>query len=113
MPPTKVTMSLADANSPLSPMAIQQNMKIANDSRLITTMIAGAVTGILGLTGKWGFLAFVCAHLFTSAALLTRMGGSPNKYFISAWSYWGESIMGNLLIFILMWTLFYGIVFIY
>ncbi|GAA6003817.1 Emc6p [Rhodotorula paludigena] len=79
-----------------------------------TACIAGATAGLLGLTNLAGF-AFFLASSVTVGALyaLANCGAQPSRYFLKSSEPLVAGTLGNCFSFILFWTLFYSLVYIY
>ncbi|OMJ16252.1 ER membrane protein complex subunit 6 [Smittium culicis] len=87
---------------------------LANINTLVVWAI-GAAAGILGLTSYKGFIFFAVFWLLNSAILIAfKCGFKHQLYFKDALSelVYG-SAFGSLLTYILVWTLFYGLIYIY
>ncbi|TFY77087.1 hypothetical protein EWM64_g6923 [Hericium alpestre] len=90
------------------------NATLVNNIKFISSCFAGAVAGILGLENSLGFLLFVVSTLFTSACLfVVNFKGQPKKYAPGGISDLLNPGQENVSSFILVWTLFYGIVHVY
>jgi len=89
-----------------------------NNSRLyiikfLSSCFAGAVAGILGLENALGFAVFVLSTLLTSACLYVKCKGRPAKYIPGGWWELVHPGQENIFSFVLVWTLFFGIVHVY
>lgn len=80
-------------------------------------MVAGAAaSGIIGVTGSQGFIAYVLLHLLVSAALLAKMKYTPGEYLHNQTSAAGFLLSGlgdNIVMWILVWTFAYALVHFY
>ncbi|KZV85993.1 hypothetical protein EXIGLDRAFT_653585 [Exidia glandulosa HHB12029] len=75
---------------------------------------AGAVAGTLGLETWRGFAVFALASAFGAAIVVAvNCKGRPKAYFQGGAFELANPGQDNLMSFILMWTLFYGIVHVY
>ncbi|KAF7316910.1 ER membrane protein complex subunit 6 [Mycena chlorophos] len=82
--------------------------------KFFSSCFAGAVAGILGLQNWAGFALFVVASLFTSLCIYTiNCQGKPARFIPSGWSGLLNPGQENISTFILVWTLFFGIVHVY
>ncbi|KAF9035909.1 hypothetical protein BJ165DRAFT_1533387 [Panaeolus papilionaceus] len=102
-----------------------------NNVKFISACFTGAAAGILGLQNFQGFLFFIASTLLTSAlTYVINLNGRPSRYLVgfhqAAAAKPGPSPGGlaslsgalellnpgqdNAFTFVLMWTLFYGIV---
>jgi len=91
---------------------------IANSSLLtvkfISACFAGAVAGILGLENWHGFGLFGLATLVSSLAIyFINCRGKPGKYVQGGTMELVNPGQDNVFAFILVWTLFYGVVHVY
>lgn len=82
--------------------------------KFISACFAGAAAGILGLTNWLGFGLFLLSILFTASSInLINCTEKPYKYVRGGWSEILNPGQDNMFTFVLMWTLFYGIVHVY
>ena len=58
-----------------------QNDRTLTSTRLLTTVTAGVVAGILGFDGAIGILFYILVDLFVGIALLARFGFKADPYF--------------------------------
>ena len=94
--------------------AAAHNAKGIDRIRSFMGIVSGCVAGVLGLTGLEGLLCFIILHLTISFALLGKM-----KFDLRSYS--RQSMIGFILSdlqkcgmsFMLFWTLFYGVVFLF
>ncbi|EGO02134.1 hypothetical protein SERLA73DRAFT_177915 [Serpula lacrymans var. lacrymans S7.3] len=88
--------------------------QVLTSVKFISSCFAGAVAGILGLENWLGFALFITSTLFTSFVIYAvNCKGRPAKYISGGM---GELInpgQDNVFTFILVWTLFFGIVHVY
>ncbi|KAF8625020.1 hypothetical protein AX15_005591 [Amanita polypyramis BW_CC] len=94
---------------------IYQPNVVANSSLLtikfISACFTGAVAGILGWENWFGFVLFLFATLFTTLCIyFINCHGNPGKYMQGGLSELVNPGQDNIFAFILVWTLFYGIV---
>ena len=99
----------------VSPENLGNNQKIVQYSRTFLSIIAGCVTGVLGLTGSQGFLCYTVLYALISLALFMRMkfdlsGHLPGN---NLPGFLLDGITGQALSFLLFWTLSYALVHIY
>ncbi|KAF9030459.1 hypothetical protein BDZ89DRAFT_1064661 [Hymenopellis radicata] len=82
--------------------------------KFLSACFAGAVAGILGLENWTGFALFLVSTLFTSFCIHTiNCRGAPSKYLPRGVSDLINPGQDNAFTFVLVWTLFYGIVHVY
>jgi len=82
--------------------------------KFLSACFSGAVAGVLGLENWRGFALFAGATLLTAAFLFfINCKGRPANYFQAG--LWDLASPGqdNIFSFILVWTLFFGIVHVY
>ena len=82
-------------------------------SRLFVAILSGAASGILGIEGLAGFVAFFAATLLLSLGMYLNVGCDPKPYFKKGGDVWTEGVGQALMSYVLFWTLFYDIVHIY
>ncbi|KAI0071836.1 hypothetical protein K474DRAFT_1629950, partial [Panus rudis PR-1116 ss-1] len=92
------------------PPNVQYNASKLYTVKFLSSCFAGAVAGILGLENWRGFALFLLSVLFTSACLYIKAKGRPAKYFPGGLWELVNPGQENIFSFILVWTLFYGIV---
>ncbi|GJE87504.1 Rab5-interacting family protein [Phanerochaete sordida] len=97
----------------LYPPNVQYNAGRIYTIKFISACLAGAVAGTLGLESWLGFGLFLLSTLFTSACLYVKCKAKPAKFM--AGGFWELVNPGqeNMFSFLLVWTLFYGIVHVY
>ncbi|GAA5919598.1 hypothetical protein JCM1841_001070 [Sporobolomyces salmonicolor] len=79
-----------------------------------TACIAGATAGLLGLTNLVGFAFFFLTALLVGGAFATvNCAGKPARYFVTAREPLVSGLLENLFSYVLFWTLFYSLVYIY
>ncbi|KAJ6513376.1 hypothetical protein C8R45DRAFT_963458 [Mycena sanguinolenta] len=79
--------------------------------KFISACFAGAVAGILGLTNWSGFALFLASTLLTALCMaFINCAGQPKKYVPDGWAGLLNPGTDNASTFVLVWTLFYGIV---
>uniref|UniRef100_A0A8H7Y0E7 ER membrane protein complex subunit 6 n=1 Tax=Psilocybe cubensis TaxID=181762 RepID=A0A8H7Y0E7_PSICU len=83
-------------------------------TKFLTACFSGACAGILGLENLSGFLLFAASMLGMAGAVgAVKCKGRPGRYFRGG--IWEVVSPGqdNAFTFVLVWTLFYGIVHVY
>lgn len=95
--------------------AQQQNLQQMESIRSFMGIISGCCAGILGLTNVTGIAFFVAMHLVISACLYVQMSGNLGKYFkgIGTFGFWLDGLQNCFMSFMLFWTLFYGLVYLF
>ncbi|GAA5931855.1 hypothetical protein JCM3775_000061 [Rhodotorula graminis] len=79
-----------------------------------TACLAGALAGILGLTNLAGFALFLATSVSVGGAYsLAQCGANPQRFFVKPSEPLLAGTLGNCFSFILFWTLFYSLVYIY
>lgn len=89
------------------------NARSLNYCRVFVAIVSGCVSGIMGLTGIVGFLAFFLTTLLLSIGMYIKVGSEPKPYFKKDGDIWTEGIMQALMSYVLFWTLIYDVVHIY
>ncbi|CAG5096554.1 Oidioi.mRNA.OKI2018_I69.XSR.g14674.t1.cds [Oikopleura dioica] len=96
----------------ISQPALRKNLLINQHSMTMTTGLAGATAGIIGLTGLSGFAFFFVAGFVLIALLQMKAGFNWEKFFPSY-----KVLMGGWVTafktYILFWTFLYGMIHIY
>ncbi|KDR84249.1 hypothetical protein GALMADRAFT_133595 [Galerina marginata CBS 339.88] len=88
---------------------------LANSSisttKFLSACFAGAAAGILGLENWAGFILFLASTLLTAGIVhAVNCKGKPKKYFQGGVMELINPGQDNAFTFVLVWTLFYGIV---
>ncbi|KAB2063004.1 hypothetical protein ERO13_A10G174500v2 [Gossypium hirsutum] len=92
---------------------LQNNMKVVYYSRTFLSIIGGAISGILGLTGCMGFILYFIVMAITSIGLIAKAKFSLHSYF-DCWNrFILDGFLGGLMSFVLFWTFAYDIVHIF
>ncbi|TRM67441.1 hypothetical protein BD626DRAFT_564377 [Schizophyllum amplum] len=95
------------------PPNVQVNSTI-HTVKFTTASLAGAVAGILGLQHIKGFALFGASTLLTAFCLFAlNCRGSPARYVPGGLPALVNPGKDNAFTFVLLWTLFYGIVHVY
>ncbi|OCH94508.1 hypothetical protein OBBRIDRAFT_789196 [Obba rivulosa] len=97
----------------LFPPNVQYNNLRLYTVKFLSACSAGAAAGVLGLENWLGFALFVFSTLLTSACLYLKCGGRPAKFIPGGWWELVSPGQENIFSFVLVWTLFYGIVHVY
>ena len=86
------------------------NKKAFDKMRLLTTILAGAISGVLNLNQLEGPFLYVSFHVVLTILIYATVG-SGEKYFKTAGSLW-EGMGGGLLLFVCIWMIFVNIVYV-
>lgn len=100
--------------------AQQHNLQQMESIRSFMGIVSGCCAGILGLTNLYGIVFFIVMHLVVSASLRVRMlgglgGGDLETYFkgMGTVGFWLDGLQNCFMSFMLFWTLFYGLVYLF
>ena len=94
--------------------AASHNAKAIDRIRSFMGIVSGCVAGILGLTGLEGLVCFLVLHLTVSIALLAKMNFDLRAYSRqSLVAFLTADLQKCGMSFVLFWTLFYGLVFLF
>jgi len=98
----------------VSQISLVKNFDQIGWVRTVMTIISGSLSGILGITGVWGFLAFAILHMVVSLVVAVRMG-DPSKYFpeTTYLSFLVEGAGEQITLFIVFWALGYGFLWVF
>ncbi|KAH6912426.1 hypothetical protein BKA70DRAFT_1144260 [Coprinopsis sp. MPI-PUGE-AT-0042] len=95
------------------PPSLLHNASLQN-IKFLSSCFAGAAAGILGLTNLLGFAWFLlCSLLMTGVVTMVNCRGKPKKYLMGGLWELVNPGQDNASTFLLVWTLFYGIVHVY
>ncbi|EFJ28208.1 hypothetical protein SELMODRAFT_231680 [Selaginella moellendorffii] len=97
----------------LSAENVQHNLRIAYYCRTFLSIVAGAIAGVLGLTGVYGFLCYFLVMLCASAGLAAKTRFNTSAFFDSWHRVAFDGFLQGLMSFVLFWTLVYDIVHIF
>eukprot|EP01084_Bolivina_argentea_P311374 538965_1 len=94
---------------------VKKNRTVLSYCRTCCCAASGTVTGILGITGVWGFVSFLICHVIVSLGLYAKMEFDLPKFTPRKGSglvlFLFEDIADLILTFILLWTLAYSLIF--
>lgn len=95
--------------------AQQHNVQKMESIRSFMGIINGCCAGILGLTNSMGIVFFIFMHLVVSACLFMKIGGDLEKYRKGTGmaGFWLEGLQNCFMSYMLFWTLFYGLVYLF
>ncbi|GAA5925557.1 Emc6p [Sporobolomyces koalae] len=111
-PPPSVLLS--SAGQPVYAPNLQHNNKALYYVKSTTACIAGATAGLLGLTNTIGFVFFFVTAFATGLLFaLFNCHSQPSKFFLTAREPILGGVLENLFSYVLFWTLFYSLVYIY
>lgn len=89
----------------------KHNVGVVSFCRVITSVLAGIVAGVLGITGLSGFLFYIVFHALLAVPLLLKAQFQVKKYFRN----WTTPFLSfiftsqGMLSFLLFWIIFYNI----
>jgi hypothetical protein len=91
------------------PAAVKNNELVAW-ARTLMAVVGGLLAGALGLTGAAGFAFFALTHAVTSIALAARMRCATADFFpeTGVLGFVGGGAFDNLALFVVVWALGYG-----
>ncbi|KAG8738838.1 hypothetical protein FRC10_006449 [Ceratobasidium sp. 414] len=94
------------------PQNAQHNALVLANIKFVSSCFVGAVAGILGLQNLYGFLLFAVSLFVTAGAIagLKLKGKRVDKFVAGGWVEVLNPGQENIFSFVLLWTLFYGIV---
>ena len=94
---------------------IQSNNMSIQWVRSFMSVTSGVMMGILGMTGLQGFLGWVLLHMVVSLCILVKASFALGDYVPGAKlpNFLIDGLMGQLMTFLLFWTMFYGLVHVY
>ena len=92
-----------------------QNVQKMESIRSFMGIVNGCCAGILGLTNEMGILFFVGMHMVVSVCLLVRVGGKLERYRkgVGLVGFFTEGLQTCFMSYMLFWTLFYGLVYLF
>ncbi|EAS05805.1 Rab5-interacting protein (Rab5ip) (macronuclear) [Tetrahymena thermophila SB210] len=84
---------------------LQKNMTLLKKIRTFGSLNAGLATGLLGYDGFSGTILYFIFFFIVSFLCLQKTGFKPQNYFLSANDVITGGLLGDLLVFILVWVL--------
>ncbi len=108
-PPGEESMEVFDRH------AQRQNTQKMDSIKSFMGIVTGCCAGILGLTNMRGIAFFVVMHFVVSGCLLGRIGGDLEKYRkgVTKINFVMEGLQSSFMSYMLFWTLFYGLVYLF
>ncbi|RKO95121.1 hypothetical protein CXG81DRAFT_15001 [Caulochytrium protostelioides] len=100
----------------LSPEFLSHNVQIIRNARSGQAAFAGLAAGFLTLQGLHGFVFYLATSALLSVFLTLRFGrrhDTITQYLPSPSAIWTLDVLGNLVSYMLFWTLGFGLVYIY
>lgn len=88
-----------------------ENKKAFDKMRLLTTILAGVISGILNLNQLEGPFLYIICHIVLTALIYGSIGGSSETYFKSGGNLW-EGMGGGVLLFICIWMIMVNLVYV-
>eukprot|EP00042_Codosiga_hollandica_P049024 m.561246 g.561246 ORF g.561246 m.561246 type:complete len:106 (+) comp57795_c1_seq1:2555-2872(+) len=85
--------------------SLRHNAVAITYCRTGNAILTGFTAGTLGLTSWKGFVLYAITSLLLSILISLRVGGNAKKYFRSWTEVWFDGVLGNLVTFILFWTM--------
>ena len=95
-----------------NPIALMKNDRSLQETRLLTTVCAGVVAGILGFDGAIGLLFYFLVDMLVGFVLLARFGFKAEPHFTSLSKIFTASLAANTMTFMVSWVFFYNLVYI-
>ena len=89
-----------------------KNDRALTSTRLLTTVCAGVVAGILGFDGAIGILFYLLVDALVGVVLLARFGFQAQPYFLSLGKIFTAGLAANTMTFMVSWVFFYNLVYI-
>eukprot|EP00051_Salpingoeca_urceolata_P022927 m.381481 g.381481 ORF g.381481 m.381481 type:complete len:109 (+) comp20042_c0_seq33:3947-4273(+) len=102
-----------DTGEVFNPAALRFNFGRISYMRTSAAIVSGCSSGILGLSGLYGFAFYLFASLVLSALLYVHEGDKVLKHFTDRSSILYQDVPANLFTYILFWTLLYAAVHVY
>jgi len=96
-----------------SDAAVRSNSAVIEYCRTSMAALGGGTAGILGLTGLYGFLFFICCNVTLWLLLLLKAGRSWNRFFVSRRSLLTSGLFSGMFTYVLFWVFLYGMVHVY
>mmetsp|Transcript_26153 Transcript_26153/g.39580 ORF Transcript_26153/g.39580 Transcript_26153/m.39580 type:complete len:123 (-) Transcript_26153:173-541(-) len=104
-----------DSKEVFDPILLNSNLQRIDKIRSLMGIISGCVAGIFGLTGISGLVCFIILHLFVLVSIAAfKMNFQLKAHTRQSWlGYLTANLQQSGLSFMLFWTLFYGVVYLY
>mmetsp|Transcript_5119 Transcript_5119/g.12229 ORF Transcript_5119/g.12229 Transcript_5119/m.12229 type:complete len:122 (-) Transcript_5119:195-560(-) len=106
---------LTDEKDVVDINTLRYNLMHIDTTRSVMNIASGCVAGICGFTGWQGLACFLILHLTVMTIIwATKLNCQLKSYTRqSIWSYATANVQQSGLSFMLFWTLFYGLVYLY
>ncbi len=108
--------TLVEARNVFDSEAMRYNVTKMDNIKSFMGIISGSCAGILGLTNGLGLLFFAVCHLVVNGMILLQIQGDLKKYRGTQCKMAGflaEGIQNCAMSYMLFWTLFYGLVYLF
>ena len=94
--------------------AMRKNYRQVDLARIVLYIAVGMICGICGFTGLHGFLFYIASSAVITLALAMCMSFKPHAYVNETIpQLFMSSISGQIMSFIMFWTLSYSLVYVY
>jgi ER membrane protein complex subunit 6 len=98
----------------LLPDVMRKNMRQLDLARIVLYIAVGCICGVCGFTGLQGFLFYTGSSAVITIILAATMGFQPKKYTNeSIVQMFMSNMSGQVMSFIMFWTLAYSLVYVY
>lgn len=97
----------------LDDKAIKKNNDAILYVRIVTTIFAGMLSGILNLTGFKGLICYFIFFLIVTPILFFHITKQKGNFSTNIISYLSTGLFSNIMIYIIFWVLFYNLIHIY
>ncbi|KAF2071789.1 hypothetical protein CYY_006896 [Polysphondylium violaceum] len=95
------------------PEIIMRNNKAVTFCQIPICILGGAIAGVLGFSGLFGFLFYFFVYFTFCSLFVLRENKKLSLYFINPRSIWFDGLGSGLMPYILFWTFLYNIIHIY
>jgi hypothetical protein len=104
-----------EARTLLNIRNFNENLAVAQTSRVLAALVAGAVAGAGDVTGVKGFGVFVAFQLANGLIMYATCRGEPRRFFRAPVSTFlsGLASQTELLTFVLLWTFTHNIIYLF
>ncbi|KAK9896026.1 DUF786-domain-containing protein [Cystobasidium minutum MCA 4210] len=104
-----------DPLTSLHPENMQHNARSLNYVRSSISIISGILAGVIGLTSYSGFVFYLLTSILAGLVVnVCNTALRPKQYFKNGYLETAtQGLAGNLMAYLLFWTLFYGLVHVY
>jgi len=94
----------------LNAQTLKSNTSLLTRIRTYMASAIGIAAGILGFSGLTGFLFYIALFFICSVFLGAKCDFKAGKYFPSGFTVYGGGLGKDMILYLMVWTIFYNVV---